>query len=59
MTYSSGLYTEHCTNLEDAQAAKQDRVIELLQPAAGARVLEIGCGWGALRNALRGKPGFV
>jgi cyclopropane-fatty-acyl-phospholipid synthase len=52
MTYSSGLYTERCASLEDAQVAKQDRVIELLQAAPGARVLEIGCGWGGMAERL-------
>jgi cyclopropane-fatty-acyl-phospholipid synthase len=52
MTYSSGLYTEGCTTLEDAQTAKQDRVIALLQAAPGNRVLEIGCGWGGMAERL-------
>ena len=59
MTYSSALYesanTAPTQSLEEAQAAKLDRVIELLElegVAGTPRVLEIGCGWGALALAM-------
>jgi cyclopropane-fatty-acyl-phospholipid synthase len=52
MSYSSALYADPAMTLEAAQTAKQDRVIELLAPPAGARVLEIGCGWGGLAEKL-------
>jgi cyclopropane-fatty-acyl-phospholipid synthase len=57
MNYSSGLYRGSET-LEEAQDAKLERVIALLDPGAGDRVLEIGCGWGALAERLvrRGSP---
>jgi cyclopropane fatty-acyl-phospholipid synthase-like methyltransferase len=51
LIYSSGLYRDDAISLEDAQAAKLERVTELLRlPSLGAdaQVLEIGCGWGAL-----------
>ncbi len=48
MTYSSGLYQTPAMRLEDAQAAKQARVLELLDLAPGRSVLEIGFGWGGL-----------
>jgi cyclopropane-fatty-acyl-phospholipid synthase len=51
MTYSSALYKSEVQSLEQAQAAKLDRVIELLeldQVIGVPKVLEIGCGWGAL-----------
>jgi len=50
LTYSSALYREEGQSLEDAQAAKLERVTELLCLASlptDAKVLEIGCGWGA------------
>lgn len=52
MTYSSALYRDGEETLEAAQAAKLDRIIELLELRAGARVLEIGCGWGTLASRL-------
>jgi len=57
MTYSSALYDTPCLTLEQAQRAKQDRVIEKLGVAKGARVLEIGCGWGGLAEALVQRAG--
>ncbi len=52
MTYSSALYSHPEQSLDDAQTAKQDRVIALLQLGHGDRVLEIGCGWGGLAERL-------
>ena len=47
MTYSSALFEgEEARTLEEAQCAKYERVLSRLQPAPGARILEIGCGWG-------------
>jgi cyclopropane-fatty-acyl-phospholipid synthase len=52
MTYSSALYTEPTLSLEEAQRAKIERVKELLAIEGGERILEIGCGWGALAASL-------
>lgn len=52
MTYSAALYGGADLSLEAAQAAKRARVADLLALPAGARVLEIGCGWGALAADL-------
>ncbi|MBS0559297.1 MAG: class I SAM-dependent methyltransferase [Proteobacteria bacterium] len=52
MSYSSALYRDPGQSLEDAQTAKQDRVMELLDVQQGHRVLEIGCGWGGLAERL-------
>jgi len=57
MTYSSALFEGDVQRtLEDAQAAKYQRIIETLDLRAGMRVLEIGCGWGgfALHAARQG-----
>ena len=56
MTYSSALYAHPDQTLEDAQEAKLSRVEQLLDLRGGEKVLEIGCGWGALamRLALAG-----
>ena len=52
MLYSSALFDETTESLEAAQAAKLDRIGDLLRLAGGERVLEIGCGWGALAAHL-------
>jgi cyclopropane-fatty-acyl-phospholipid synthase len=47
MTYSSALFGAATdTSLEQAQNAKYRRVLRQLAVAPGARILEIGCGWG-------------
>jgi cyclopropane-fatty-acyl-phospholipid synthase len=51
MNYSSALY-DNCDTLERAQSAKLDRAAALLDLNGGERVLEIGCGWGALAERL-------
>jgi cyclopropane-fatty-acyl-phospholipid synthase len=52
MSYSSALYARPGQTLEEAQDAKLERIVELLDPREGERVLEIGCGWGALAARL-------
>jgi cyclopropane-fatty-acyl-phospholipid synthase len=47
MSYSCGLFNSEGDSLEYAQQRKYQRIFDLLQPKAGASVLEIGCGWGA------------
>lgn len=52
MQYSSALFTARDEPLEAAQDKKLSRILELLDIAGGERVLEIGCGWGALMERL-------
>ena len=52
MQYSSALFKVSDQPLEAAQNAKLARVLELLDVGGGERVLEIGCGWGALMERL-------
>jgi len=52
MTYSSALFSRAGQTLEEAQDAKLDRVISLLDLAGGEKVLEIGCGWGSLAKRM-------
>ncbi|MDL2357358.1 MAG: cyclopropane-fatty-acyl-phospholipid synthase [Pseudomonadota bacterium] len=61
MTYSSALFTEAAGgNLELAQAAKYRRILDQLQLPPGAKVLEIGCGWGGFAEmAARGAGASV
>lgn len=51
MQYSSALY-DGADDLDTAQAAKLDRIVQLLDLNGGERVLEIGCGWGAVAERL-------
>lgn len=52
MTYSSALFSNERQSLADAQANKIERIAQLLAPSSDSKVLEIGCGWGALGKAL-------
>jgi cyclopropane-fatty-acyl-phospholipid synthase len=51
MVYTCAYFPERDCTLEEAQAAKMDRICRKLRLRAGERVVEAGSGWGAL--ALR------
>lgn len=56
MTYSSALFTnEHPQSLHDGQLAKYRRILEQLKLSEGARILEIGCGWGGFAEVAAKK----
>ncbi|MEN3952106.1 cyclopropane-fatty-acyl-phospholipid synthase family protein [Iodidimonas sp. SYSU 1G8] len=46
MTYSSGVFPTEDTTLEEAQRHKYRRLLDMIDPKPGERILEIGCGWG-------------
>ena len=48
LKYSSGLYQDADTTLDQAQTAKLHFVARRLGLSAGCRLLDIGCGWGSL-----------
>ncbi|MDQ6946767.1 MAG: class I SAM-dependent methyltransferase [Actinomycetota bacterium] len=48
LKYSSGIYKSEKDTLEQAQIRKMHFVAEQLALVGGDRVLDIGCGWGAL-----------
>lgn len=52
MTYSAATFDQPGISLEQAQRAKNDKVIDWLETAPNDRVLEIGCGWGGLAQQL-------
>lgn len=52
MNYSSALYPTTGLSLEQAQLAKQNRVVDMLGAGPGDRVLEIGIGWGSMAERL-------
>ncbi len=52
MTYSAAYYRDEQQSLSDAQHAKYQRLIDLLNIKDGDRVLEVGCGWGGFAEQL-------
>jgi cyclopropane-fatty-acyl-phospholipid synthase len=50
MTYSCARFTEPDLSLEDAQAAKHELICRKLglHERPGARLLDVGCGWGSM-----------
>jgi cyclopropane-fatty-acyl-phospholipid synthase len=57
MSYSAAIFKDHSSDdLTEAQHAKYDRMLDLLEARPGQTLLEIGCGWGGLaeRAAMRG-----
>ena len=48
MAYSCAFFRSRETSLYDAQSAKLARVSDKLDLAPGARLLDVGCGWGSL-----------
>lgn len=52
LNYSSGLYGTSIASLEQAQLSKLSRIADMLELNGRERILEIGCGWGALAHFL-------
>jgi len=48
MVYSCGYFRDENDSLETAQLQKLDHICRKLRLAPGERLLDIGCGWGAL-----------
>ncbi|MDE2383124.1 MAG: class I SAM-dependent methyltransferase [Alphaproteobacteria bacterium] len=46
MSYSSAIFDGKANSLESAQTLKYQHVLEAAEVKPGAKVLEIGCGWG-------------
>ncbi|MDC1137232.1 cyclopropane-fatty-acyl-phospholipid synthase [Candidatus Pelagibacter sp.] len=52
LTYSSAIFDEQNKDLSKAQNNKYQKLINLIQPNNGDKILEIGCGWGGFAEYL-------
>ena len=52
LTYSSAIFDNEDQKLEEAQKNKYEKLINLLSPKSGSKLLEIGCGWGGFAEYL-------
>ena len=52
LTYSSAIFDDKSKNLYEAQNNKYQKLINLIKPNNGDKVLEIGCGWGGFAEYL-------
>ena len=52
LTYSSAIFDERSKELSNAQNNKYQKLIDLIRPNNGDKVLEIGCGWGGFAEYL-------
>ena len=52
LTYSSAIFDKETKNLSEAQNNKYQKLIDLIKPGNGDKVLEIGCGWGGFAEYL-------
>ena len=52
LTYSSAIFEKKNQDLSEAQNNKYQKLINLIKPKNGDKVLEIGCGWGGFAEYL-------
>jgi len=52
LTYSSAIFKDETKNLSEAQNNKYQKLIDLIRPNNGDKVLEIGCGWGGFAEYI-------
>ena len=52
LTYSSAIFEKKTQDLSEAQNNKYQKLINLINPKNGDKVLEIGCGWGGFAEYL-------
>jgi len=52
LTYSCGIFHTNDETLEKAQINKYNKLIDLIRPKPGNKILEIGCGWGGFAEQL-------
>ncbi len=52
LTYSCGIFNSPNETLETAQINKYNKLINLVKPKNGDKILEIGCGWGGFAEHI-------
>ncbi len=52
LTYSSAIFDQKDNDLEKAQINKYKKLVELIRPKSGNKILEIGCGWGGFAEYI-------
>ena len=52
LTYSSAIFDERNKDLSNAQNNKYQKLLDLIKPNNGDKILEIGCGWGGFDEYL-------
>ncbi|MDA9062360.1 cyclopropane-fatty-acyl-phospholipid synthase family protein [Candidatus Pelagibacter sp.] len=52
LTYSGAIFNDPKQDLFNAQNNKYQKLIDLLKPTNGSKILEIGCGWGGFAEYL-------
>ena len=52
LTYSSAIYNKPDDDLVNAQLNKYNKLIDIIKPRSGDKILEIGCGWGGFAEHL-------
>ena len=56
LTYSSAIFEKEDKDLEKAQLNKYKKLVDLIAPKPGNKILEIGCGWGGFACLLYTSP---
>ena len=52
LTYSCGIFHSSDETLEKAQINKYNKLINMVKPKKGDKILEIGCGWGGFAEHI-------